>query len=369
MPAPKLKFKKGIAKDPETGRWHVRVMVNGERVRRILTSRREAEALIAGMKRKKLAAQLGLAVVGSGPTLGTCVDNYIEAAEARGIAPKTAANYRRIGRRAKRILGARKQAWLNNHDIAEFVRTRRADNASKTTIEGELFVLRAMLRDGAGWAAITWAMPRLIDQNENAPKPIPTDDEIAALCLAVSDHPPIYRAVLLGILTAMRVGDICTLTSNEVHDGVIVTGMHKRRGRQIAVPMVATLAEALEGIEGPLALPAYGLRSGLRWHTRHLSDPWNGISILRSTAATWASEAGFTDESVGVLLGHQVHTVARKHYIRSRLPLRDPFIETRREMLETIEARLLVALKGGQKVVKNLSRSGTLVSCQQSSVG
>ncbi len=73
---------------------------------------------------------------------------------------------------------------------------------------------------------------------------------------------------------------------------------------------------------------------------------WNGLGHLRPTAATWASEAGFSDEDIDALLGHSAWTLARKSYIRSpRLVLNDPLIPKRLEMLKAVERRFLEAIE------------------------
>jgi integrase len=80
--------------------------------------------------------------------------------------------------------------------------------------------------------------------------------------------------------------------------------------------------------------------SALRHHTKALDKPWNGVQSLRHVAATWVSEEGFTDAEVGILLGHTVPSMARRHYIR---PAADPWVVLRRRMLTAVEDRLEMA--------------------------
>ncbi len=164
---------------------------------------------------------------------------------------------------------------------------------------------------------------------------------------------PEALAVLLGLLTALRPSDVMGLTDEHIIDGIIHTGMQKLRGKALAIPVVPTLAVALEGITGPLvARPNYRSVSHYLFKaTEHMSPPWRGTGRCRHLAATWSSEAGFADDDIGVLLGHTgAKSIARRHYIRSKQTrLADPFIELRREMLEAIEARLAASIQGSKK--------------------
>jgi hypothetical protein len=345
----KLKFKDGIAHDPLSGSYHIRITVGGKRISRVVGSRRQAEAIVRGLKHQKLATDLRLVVDGPGPSLGDCLSDYITDAEVRGLAPKTLQNYRAVRSNLERILSSCRQPRLQNKEISEYVRARRADGTSSKTIETELSILRSAIKATVGPECLTWSTPGTLDSDEAAPKPIPLDQEIAAVYLALEDCKPLQRAVVLGLLTALRQGDVLELESTDVADGLIIKGLGKRRGRQIAIPVVPMLARSIRGVEGPLTVPAQSLRSGMRRHTQHLPKSWSGIGKLRSTAASWASAAGFTDQQIGVLLGHKGSTISKRRHIRTVMPLADPFIELRRAMLSAIEVRLETAIEDARR--------------------
>jgi integrase len=282
-------------------------------------------------------------------TLSQCVEGFIEAAEVRGVMVSTAARYRRVGRQLLEVLGRRRSPRLTNGDVMAYVKARREAGVSGRTISSELSLLRTFLRGTVGPAAITWAAPRLYDPDQEAPKPIPRDWAVADLLQVLRPKPPWHRAALIALLTALRPADVLRLgpqhlNRNERGWPFLVVPMQKRRGAEVVIPVVETLFRELEpvtsGLYGPTVTGVASFGSALRHHTKALQKPWNGVKILRSVAATWASEEGFTDAEVGILLGHTVPSMARKHYIR---PAADPWMVLRRRMFEAVEARLELA--------------------------
>jgi integrase len=345
-----LKFKNGIAHDPMSGNYHIRITIGGKRISRVVGSRRQAEAIVRGFKNKKITDDLRPVGDGNVPSLGECLADFIADAEDRDLALKTLQNYRAVRSNLERTLSPCRQLRLQNRDVSEYARVRRSEGVSKKTIESELGMLRSAIKAAVGPDYLAWSTPVLLDSDVAKPRPIPSDSEIAAVYLALEDCRSLQRAVVLGLLTALRQGDVLALESTDIADRVIITRVGKRRRRQIAIPVVPMLAKAIHGVEGSLTAPASSFRAEMRRRTRHMPKPWQGIGKLRSTAASWASAAGFTDKQVGVLLGHRGSTtVARRHYVRSVIPLADPLIELRRAMLSAIEARLQTAIREASK--------------------
>ncbi len=341
-----LKFTNGVARNPATGRYHVRVMTAGRVIQKVLPTKRSAEALVRDLKVEKVRASLGLGPSVTGATIKQVTTTFIEEAEARGVMDSTAGRYRRVAKILNRVLGPQRSARLANADIARFVATRRSEGVSGRTIQAELSLLRTFVRGTVGPAFIEWVTPTLYDPQQAAPKPIPTDTEIAGLLWTLRDQPPWYRVILLGLLTALRPSDVLAvgpahLQTTDSGDPILAVPMQKRRGQVLALPVVPRLWTVISAVDsgtfGPTVTTYQSFQSGLRHHTRTLTTPWNGIQALRRTAATWASEAGFTDDQVGLLLGHKVRGMAREHYIR---PAADPWIPVRREMLGAVAARL-----------------------------
>ena len=337
---PRLSFTKGIARDPASGRYHTRVQIDGRRVQRWFETRRAAEVYLIAARQDQVAASLGLIVDDQGMTIDGAFEEYIGDAEVRGLAQPTLRGYRQVRTAVVRHFGTRKGCRLDRRDVQGYAKHRRNRSVKGSRIEAELKFLQTVLRHTVGQSFLTWEVPRMVDPDQAAPRAIVGDDEIASSYHAVAGRPDVQRAIVIALLTALRQTDVLRLTSSDLTDGVLIVGMSKRRGQPIAVPVVETLAAHLEGVEGKYTPTHDSMRMYMRRRT-----PWYGVGHLRAVAATWASEAGFDDDEVSALLGHARHSIARTHYIRApRVLLRDPYLDTRRAMLETVEARFLEAL-------------------------
>lgn len=327
-------FKKGIGQDQTTGVWWMRTRVNGREYRKSFRTRKDAELALDALKRHRAAGQLGLVSVEAQETLGTIIDRYIKDGEARGLSAWTIQDYKAIGKRLKAFFGARHHPRITQDEIAGYVRHRRATGVTTRTVHKELVVLSSFIRGTVGVSYLTWSIPKLVAPDQNAPTSIPTDKELVTVYHTLAPRPDIQRAFLLGLLTGLRTGDVHRLNSQDITKGVIISGMRKRRGQPITIPLVKTLQAALEGVEGSLTCSTNGTKMYLQRHT-----DWNGLGHLRAVCATWASQAGFGDEDVSILLGHSRWSVARKHYIRAQTV--DPFVALRKKMLVKVEARFL----------------------------
>jgi integrase len=335
-----ISFKRGIGKHAN-GSYYIRLRVNGKEILKAFPSERAAKNALGALKQRKVAADLGLVVRDSGSTLSLLIDQYIGDAAIRGLAESTLTDYRAVGKRLINHLGKRHSPLFEQSEIMEYVKARRGDGAGAPLITKELKMLGTFLKNTVGISYLVWSIPRLVDATENAPKPIPSDEEVAGVYKALESRPDVQRAFLLGLLTALRPSDVCSLDSGDRTNGVITVGMQKRRGQPVAVPLVKTLTDALKDVEGKLA-PSV---SAVKMVLQRRKTGWNGFGHLRPVAATWASEAGFSDEDIDALLGHSAWTLARKSYIRSpKLVLADPLIPKRLEMLKAVEKRFLAAL-------------------------
>ncbi len=152
-----LVYHRGIAKHPETGRYHVQVMVNGKRVRRVMPTKRAAEALVASLKHRKVARQLGM-VDATLPNLGELTASYLATCNERGLAPKTLEHYAWVTQTLERVLGSTAHPRFTNADIAELVRVRRAEGVAASTIAAEIRFLAKLIRQTIGPAHLTFAI-------------------------------------------------------------------------------------------------------------------------------------------------------------------------------------------------------------------
>lgn len=335
-----VKFKKGIGQDPKTGSWWIRIRVNNREIRATFSTRVLAENALNALRQQKKAAQLGLATVEPAETLQSLTTRYIEDAQARGLSDATITDYKAVSKRLVNHFGKRHHPRIQQHEVLQYVKARRQAGAGARLITRELKLLQTFIKSTVGVSFLTWSVPKLVQ--DKTQKPNRSDSEIVDVYRIMADRPDVQRAILTALLTALRPSDVHSLSSSDLVDGVLLVGMQKRRGSPIAIPVVATLATAFENISGTLVASAGATKAAFQ---RSLIG-WHGVGHLRATAATWASEAGFPDEEIDVLLGHSQWTLARRHYIRStRLVLADPNLELRRKMLEAVEKRWLASLK------------------------
>jgi hypothetical protein len=335
-----VQFKKGIGQDTKTGSWWIRIRINGREIRKAFSTRVLAENALAALRQQKKAAELGLATVEPADTLDSLTTRYIDDAQVRGLSDVTLTDYKAVAKRLVTHFGKRHHPRIQQHEVLQYVKARRQAGAGARLISRELKLLQTFIKNTIGVSFLTWSVPKLVQ--DNAQKPNRSDSEIVDAYRIMGDRPDVQRAILTALLTALRPSDVHGLSSSDLVDGVLLVGMRKRRGSPIAIPVVPTLAAAFDGITGQLVASANATKGAFQ---RSLIG-WHGVGHLRATAATWASEAGFSDEEVDVLLGHSQWTLARRHYIRStRLVLADPDLELRKKMLEAVEKRWLASQK------------------------
>lgn len=331
-----ITWSKGIGKH-ENGSWYIRVRQNGREITKAFPTKGEAENALKALRTRKVASELGLVANDAPDTLERVCDRYITDARARGLSEVTIKDYTKIMGRLKDYFGKRHSVRFEQREILDYVSHRKAKAGSRL-IKRELGLLQTIIKHTAGQAYLTWAVPRLHDQEENAAKPVPTDAEIAGVYKALSKRPDCQRAFLLALLGALRPTDVFKAQSSDIHGDTLTVGQQKRRGSVVEVPLVETLKKAVKGVKGPLACTAPAFKK----YCERQEIGWHGVHILRHTASSWAGQAGYEDEQIDILLGHATWSVAKKHYLR--LPKADPFTPLRKEMLEAVEKRFLKAL-------------------------
>ncbi|MCD4747829.1 MAG: hypothetical protein K8R59_00530 [Thermoanaerobaculales bacterium] len=353
-----MKYTNGIGKAPN-GKWRVsRRSIGGKIIRGTFLTQADARMFRDTIDRQRLRARVGPVLANDAPkSLEEAMDEYISDAEARGLAAVSVRSLEAARKTILKHIDGNHGVVLDRHDIIDFVRNRRNDGAGSFTITRNLQVLHTMIKHTAGQAALTWGVPRLIDSDEAAAKPIPPDTDVVTVYHLVAHRPEVQRAMLIALLTSLRPGDVFRLDSSDIVEDVIVAGMQKRRGQPIAIPIVPTLSTALDGIKGPLTASHSITKMVLQRATtkavaaKQIESIWYGVQNLRRIAATWASLAGFDHTDVDILLGHEAWSLARKSYIRRRRNiLADPYIELRRKMLESVE-------KQWQKTLNNTQES------------
>jgi integrase len=326
-------------------RWHARKMIGGRVIQRSFPTKRLAVMFLETMVADAVASIYGIEIAEAPRTLEDVFDEYIGERKLYGRSEQTITHYRWASVGLYKHLGKTHSPVLNRATVNEYVSRRQQDGATNAAIIRELKVLRTVVRHVVGEQALTWQLPAL-----NVPPAVrllPSDTEILAIWQALEDRPDVRTAIILGVLTGMRAGDVLQAGPSWRRGELIDVPMSKRRGIVNTLPVVATLAAHLDGLEAPRYVPctAASIKMVLQRLTRPrdkdtpplvaTARPWHGLGHLRHICATWAAQAGHDEESVGLVLGHAGRTVARRHYIT------DESVAAKKKVLESVEKRWL----------------------------
>jgi len=333
------------------GRWRVRKVVRGHTYDRLFSLRKAALEYLSHLE--LLAA--GVPVDGGPETIRELGAAYRQRLEHRSRSPETIDYYLKITASLMRELGADASPQLAPYQLEEYLERRRAGGAGDAMILKELRALQSYMR--AAGITPTWRVPDLRPVRHH--RRLPPDDELARLILAAD--PVSRRALLLGLLTALRPSEVLALTWDQVDlkAGTIRVTMPKVSWENV-LPIVRTLAQELKGGgDGPL-LPVrdrYELARLLERASRQAGVPvWHGAGITRHLAVTWAMDAAYTEGQVALLTGH-VAGITRRHYARSAGSL-----GLKRKILEAVEKRFTLALRAARgkpaSTGKRRSRAG-----------
>lgn len=288
--------------------------------RRISTgtgSRAEAERFLADYRRGASAPAIGATV-----TVADVLAAYLADREAR--ARPGAERLAWAHKPLVRHLGTRLPDTLTDAACRAYAGTRAGEGVASSTTRTELQALRAALR----WAAD----PRRRMIGEAPPVDMParspprdrwlTREEAAALVAGCTGkHVRLF--VLLALNTAARRGAILGLTWDRVdlERGVIdfrEPGRAATRKRRVAVPINATLAEALKAAKADSTRPEV-----ISWAGGSVASIKNGFRAacaranledvtphtLRHTAVTWMMQAGVQPWQVAGFAGMTLQMV------------------------------------------------------------
>jgi integrase len=318
-------------------------MIGGRVIQRSFPTKRSAMMFLEALVTDAIAAAYGLEITEAPRTLEDVFEEYIDERKLYGRSEETISHYRWASVGLYKHLGKTRSPVLSRAAVNEYVGKRQRDGATNAAIIRELKVLRTVVRHVIGEQALTWQLPAL-----NVPPAVrlmPSDDEILAIWRALEDRPDVRTAIMLGVLTGMRAGDVLQAEPSWRRGELIDVPMSKRRGIVNTLPVVTTLAAHLDGLEGPryVSCTAASIKMVLQRLTRPkdkdtpplvaTARPWHGLGHLRHICATWAAQAGHDEESVGLVLGHAGRTVARRHYIT------DESVAAKKKVLESVERR------------------------------
>lgn len=319
-------------------------------------ARREAKALLGQVARGEDPAE-ERATRRASMTIAELCDRYLEAADKglimgkRGVAKKASTLYvdrGRIERHIKPLLGRRLVSELTQPDVQRFVRDVQAGKTAGVIKTG--FRGKAVVEGGPGTAARTVGLlggilsfaisEQIITANPAAGVKRPADkkrkrrlspEEYAALGKALlaaeADGSERWQAVAgirLLALTGCRLGEIVRLRWSEVDAAGSCLRLEETKEGASVRPLgkaAAAVLERLPRVPGsPYVLPAARgsgaftslpdaierivARAGLEGVTAH---------TLRHSFASTAGDLGYSDSTIGAMLGHAGHGVTSRY--------------------------------------------------------
>lgn len=346
----------GNLQKEKSGRWTIRVGVNGRRLSRSTGTRDrdKAEAFL-----NRFLAPLGLGAIRL--PLAEAWHHYEMSPNRRDIAKSTLDS--------KRMVWMSFACWLEHNHIeighlAEVTETAVAEylaefrcHHSATTYNNHVCVLREIFRvltDKAGITHDPWAGVRLRAEDSVSRREL-TLDEVERLYLAATKEGVEWKLLMVtGIYTGLRLGDCCRLkwenVSLERQIIQVIPEKTKRHahGRPVTIPIHRQLGEMLahvpkddrKGFVNPLIAEAYtahkwdvdeGLRRIFRAANITMSVRIEGRSrrtvlasfhSLRHTFVSLSANAGVPLPVVQSIVGHTSTAMTRHYYHENEAILR-----------------------------------------------
>lgn len=263
-----------------------------------------------------------------------------------------------------RLLGNTLLIDLTESAIYDYIRRRLEEKVSGRTVNMELGELSRAI--GKSWSVL-WPRVRKLEERQDAGRALSAEEERRLLDATVTAHSPLIPVfVRVALLSAMRAGEITTLTWSQVDliNRVIRVGRAKTSsgtGREI--PMNEALFQILSAHAdwfharfGRAKPEHYLFPSGKPRPTdptRHITDvsgAWDalrraaGVSCrlhdLRHTSLTKLAEAGVPESTMLSLAGHMSRRMV-EHYSHVRMKAKRAAVEALTEPPEA-ETSMLV---------------------------
>ncbi len=325
----------GVAlwRDRRSGRWGVDLRIPatraGKRVRRLVGTKAEAEAVEADLllKRREAAFPI-LRRPPEAPTFDAVAEAFLRDHAAHRRSPRTFESAVRV---LRRTFGGQTLAQIDGPAVRAWMVRRREEGASNGTINRQRAVLGSMLTfaiDVLGWDG----RHPLHRGTPGRVKPLPeapprdrylTPDEAAKLI--ASCEPPFRQMVVVALETGLRLNELLTLRWTDIRDGAIrLRAEVCKSGRSRVVPIAPYAAAALASLPRDADLVfrnSYGRplkRGGARyaWEKAIAASglgPDVTIHVLRHTFASWYVLNGGDLYRLQKYLGHSTIALTQRY--------------------------------------------------------
>ena len=330
----------------KSGRWTMRVSINGKRYCRSTRTKDRDKA--------ERVLQRFLAPFGLGEKrlpLADVWNSYVMSPDRNDLAPATLNSKRMVWMHFARWmehyhLAVDDLAGVTHEAIAEYLALLRAD-LSGATYNGRVCVLREIfhtLADKAGLEDDPWHGVRLRPDDCHSRRELTMDELRRLLGAAKKAGTEWHKLFLVGIYTGLRLGDCCRLDWSSINlaQGIIQLVPSKTRrhahGRPITIPIHKTLGAALveaQTLSGPV-LPticemyqrsrhlvsqelsrifkAANIVTSVRIEGRKNRTPEATFHSLRHTFVSFSANAGVPLHIVQSIVGHESTAMTRHYY-------------------------------------------------------
>ena len=335
----------GNLQKEKSGRWTMRVCIDGERYARSTRTRDKEKA--------ERFLQRFLSPFGLGERLLPFAEvwrEYEKSPNRRELSPATMNGKRLVWMHFAEWIEANhvemtQLKQLTHEVVAEYLRVLRLHHCA-STYNNRVCVLREICRvlaEQAGLEEDPWAGVRLLTDDSHTRREF-TLDELNRIMAAAERVGAKWKTLFsIGVYTGLRLGDCCTLDWSSINSdrGIIQLIPRKTRkyahGRPVTIPIHPTLAAVLgEKKDGPV-LPEIaswyegeehwrisrgleiifkdaGIKTSVKIEGRRYAAPDATFHSLRHTFVSLAANAGVPLPVVQSIVGHSSTAMTRHYY-------------------------------------------------------
>lgn len=320
------------------GRYSVNVMVDGERIHRVLgtesegVNRKQTEDFIQSIrsdarhgrlnlpKRRKLTLSFKVAA-----------ERYIkklQESEGKDIPMKET----RLNLHLVPFFGNKPIVKLATFDVGRYKKHRKGEGAAEGTINRELSVLSHLYSMAVEWGWLTHKQIRVKKYEETGGRITYLTKEQIKRLLEVAIHdenPVVYSFIVIGLGTAMRKSEILSIKLEHIDLGGKTIHIPEAKAGAREQPITSSLASFLKELienascDQTWLFPAVKSETG---HTVNIEKPWRRIvkaagldpvqvvrHTLRHTAITHLVQAGVDLPTVKRISGHKTLSMVERY--------------------------------------------------------
>ena len=342
----------GSLQREKSGRWTMRVCINGKRFSRSTRTRDKAQA--------ERTLQRFLAPLGLGENRLPLADvwlEYVKSPNRNELANATLNGKRQVWMQFAKwmehfYLPVKDLGGITSDMVAEYLACVRAEVCA-STYNTRVCVLREIFRtlaDKAGIEDDPWEGVRLRPDDSHSRRELTMDELRRLLAAAKKSGAEWHKLILIGIYTGLRLGDCCRLDWSQINlaQGIIQLVPRKTRRhhqRMVTIPIHPMLGRALmneDAVRTPLirfqgpVLPAISdayahanwkvshklkrifkaacITTSIKLEGRKHKTPEATFHSLRHTFVSFAANAGVPLHVVQSIVGHESTSMTRHYY-------------------------------------------------------